>query len=258
MPPKKAEAKTDEDYVSLTQVNELLQQQKDTFMALLQQQQENFKGFIKLIIDSTNTRMDTVMRDVQDLKTSIQFTQKEVDDLKINKAKQSEHDKSIQSDIMKMCDSLLIITDKMEYLEGQSRRNNLVIDGIEESQGETWAEAEEKVRKVLSQKLQLTREIEVERAHRTGRPKAEGDKPRPIVIKFLRHKDRAAVLQKAKCLKGTNIYINEDYTDHVRMKRKELMPELRAARNRGDIAYLRHDKLIVHPRSSTPKQPKPF
>lgn len=39
----------------------------------------------------------------------------------------------------------------------------------------------------------------------------------------------------------------------VRRKRRELMPELKAARERGDIAYLRNDKLIIHPRTSTPK-----
>ena len=51
-----------------------------------------------------------------------------------------------------MCENLLVATDKMEYLEGQSRRNNLVFDGIAESPGETWAEAEEKVKKVLAER----------------------------------------------------------------------------------------------------------
>ena len=107
-------------------------------------------------------------------------------------------------------------------------------------------------KKIFAEKLQLQRGIEVERAHRSGKP-AMGDRPRPIVVKFLRHKDRSAVLQRAKNLKGTKIFINEDYTDLVRQKRKELMPKLRAARERGDIAFLRYDKLIIHPRSSTPK-----
>lgn len=56
MPPKtKPEAKPDEEYVLLAQVNELLQQQKEMFTALLQQKQNNFKGFVKIIMDSTNT-----------------------------------------------------------------------------------------------------------------------------------------------------------------------------------------------------------
>lgn len=222
MPPKKDknEPKSDEDSVSLAQVNELLQQQKEMFTALLQKQQDNFKGFVKVIMDSTNSRLDAISREVQEIKTSIQYTQKEVDDIKTHNAKQSDNCKSMQSDIWKTCESLLTVTDKMEYLEGQSRRNNLVIDGIAELPGETWADTEEKVRSVILEKLQLQRDIEMERAHRTGKPVAGGERPRPIVVKFSKHKDRSAVLQRAKNLKGTNIYINEDYTDAVRLKRK--------------------------------------
>lgn len=105
------------------------------------------------------------------------------------------------------------------------------------------------MKRVFSEKLQLQREIEVEQAHRTGKPVLGSDRPRPIVVK-------SAVLQRANSLRETKIYINEDYTDPVRLKRKELLPKLRAARDRGDIAFLRQDKLIIHPCSSTPKQPR--
>lgn len=200
-------------------------------------------------MNSTNTRLDAISREVQEIKTSIHFTQKEVDDIKTDKTKQTEHCNAMQSDILKICDSLIAVTDKMKYLEGQSRRNNLVIDGITESPGETWADSEEKVKRVVSEKLQLQREIEVERAHRTGKPVPGSDRPRPIDVKFFRYKDRSAVLQRAKHLIGTKIYINEDYTDAVRLKRN-------CFRSRGDIAFLRQDKLIIHPCSSTPKQPR--
>ncbi|XP_059358646.1 DDB1- and CUL4-associated factor 8-like [Carassius carassius] len=67
----------------------------------------------------------------------------------------------MQNDIFKVCDSLLAVSDKMEYLESQTRRNNLVFDGIQESQGETWSETEEKIKKVVKEKLQLQREVEM-------------------------------------------------------------------------------------------------
>lgn len=68
-----------------------------------------------------------------------------------------------------------------------------------------------------------------------------------FVVKFEKYEDRARILQKAKYLKGTKIYINEDFTDDVIQKRKELLPKLKAARDRGEIAYLRHDKLSLSP-----------
>ena len=214
MPPKqKPDLKSEEECITLTQVNELMQQQREMFLALLQQQQENFKGFVKIILDSTNTRMDDISKEVQEIKASIHYTQKEVDDIKMGIIKQTDHCKDMQSEIFKICESLLAATDKLDYLEGQSRRNNLIIDGIEETPGETWADSEEKVKRVLVEKLQLQGTIEVERAHRAGKLVSGGSRTRPIVVKFVKYKDRSMILQRAKCLKGSMIYINEDYTD---------------------------------------------
>lgn len=161
--------------------------------------------------------------------------------------------KITETDVVKICESLQVMCDKQEYLEGQSRRNNIVIDGVPESTGESWADSEEKVKDIFRQKLQLQRDMEMERAHRIGKPEADRNRPRSIVVKFMNFKDKAAVMQRAKNLKGTKIFINDDYTDAVRLKRKELMPKLKEARDKGDIAYLRHDKLIIHSRTSTSK-----
>jgi len=84
------------------------------FVALLQQQQDNFQCFAKMILDSTNQRLDTLTREVQEIKTSIQFTQKEVDDIKISNTNQTDHSKALQGDIMKICNSLLVLTRNQE------------------------------------------------------------------------------------------------------------------------------------------------
>lgn len=85
---------------------------------------------------------------------SLKFTQKEVDDLKADSSKQVWRCDTMQADIYKVCDSLLTITDKMEYLEGQTRWNNLIFHGVAESPGETWTETAEKVKKILAEKPQ--------------------------------------------------------------------------------------------------------
>ena len=112
--------------------------------------------------------------------------------------------------------SLLTLNDKSDYIQGQSRRNNVITDGIKESEGEKWSDSEDKVRKLLTEKLQINnRTTELERTHRTGRPPSSSTRPRPIVVKFLHHKDKLEVLSKAKALKGTNIFINEDFPEAV-------------------------------------------
>ena len=72
--------KSDEEaYVTLTQIQEMLQIQKEHFTELLQQQQNNCKDFIKLILDSSNKRLDDLRRENQELKMSLQYTQNEAD-----------------------------------------------------------------------------------------------------------------------------------------------------------------------------------
>ncbi len=43
------------------------------------------------------------------------------------------------------------------------------------------------------------------------------------------------------------MYINEDFSDAVQLKRKELLPKLKVARERGDKVSLKYDKLVIMP-----------
>ena len=58
---------------------------------------------------------------------------------------------------------------KTEYLENQSRRNNIRVSGIPEAVGETWEVSEAKVKTVIKEKLQI--DVDIERAHRVERRK---------------------------------------------------------------------------------------
>lgn len=67
---------------------------------------------------------------------------------------------------------------------------------------ETRQQSEDKVKELISNKLQLqSQDIVIERAHRVGRKKSSGDKPRPIIAKFLNYKDRKLVLKAKRRLK---------------------------------------------------------
>jgi hypothetical protein len=131
----------------------------------------------------------------------LQFSQGQLDELKQKNGKMTAICKSLRKDISSMCESM---TDKSDNLEGQSRRNNMVVDGIAESLHETWMESEDKVREMISEKLKMDhRKIEVERAHRIGKATTgPGDRPRLIVVKLLGLKDKVAVLERAK-----NVYL---------------------------------------------------
>lgn len=80
--------------------------------------------------------------------------------------------------------------------------------GIEEqSNGETWEETAKIITKMVEEKLQVPA-VTLKRAHRTG--SATHSRPRTIIARFVKYSDREAVLRKARKLKGTGIYINDD------------------------------------------------
>ena len=88
------------------------------------------------------------------------------------------------------------MTDKLIELEDCPRRNNICIDGIEEEQYETWDRCEEKVQKVIKDKLGIEDEVEIDRCHRmkkSGKERSNNERnsrSRTIICSLLRFKDK--------------------------------------------------------------------
>ena len=94
---------------------------------------------------------------------------------------------------------------------------------------------------MLKERLDIEN-VEIERAHRAGRKTR--NKPRTIVSKLLRFKDKQNILRKAKLPKETNIFINEDYClDNVEC-RKELWKEVKVLLSQGKNAYLNYRSIF--------------
>ena len=130
-------------------------------------------------------------------------------------------------------------------LEDRSRRNNLRIYGITGTKDKSWEKCEEHADHVFSQKLGL-KNIRIERANRVKRKKGDkSKKPRPIVCSLLSFKDKKLILKSANKLKGTNIFIDEDYSFETMKYRKQLWDEVKYLRSQGNIAYL-NDRSIVN------------
>jgi len=249
MPPKqtKAAACEDESVVTMSVLSQLLEQQREFYKDMLTQQQDNFKCFIQVIMDGTNKRLDGVLRDVQELKTSLEFTQLTMEEMKSGYKETEAKIKSFENDIMKLKCGIDEMFTKFDYMENQHKRKNLVIDGIMDDKEESWSGLEQKVQHMFSNKLGLDGKIEIERVQRMGQYQ-EGGRPRRIMVNLLRLKDKQCILSSTKKLKGTNIYINEDFSGAVLQRRKELWPKLKAARAQGEKAILRYDKLVILPR----------
>lgn len=134
--------------------------------------------------------------------------------------------------------------ERLDMLEREIRKNNIVIQGIGEEKDETIDELKVKVEEMLEKaNIKIDMNSEVSEINRIGTN--AGNSKRPVLMKLMSNNKKMEILRNAKCLKGTTVWINEDYPKKVQIKRKTLLQHLKLARQKGSRAYLRYDKLII-------------
>ena len=149
------------------------------------------------------------------------------------------------------------MTNKLIELEDHSRRNNIRIDGIEEKQYETWGRCEEKVQKVIKDKLGFEDEVEIDRCHRikkSGKDRSNNERdssPRTIICRLLRFKDKQRIIQSSKKLKNTGIFIYEDFCKDTMDLRKQLWEKVLEHRANNKISYLNYRSIVVRNQRNT-------
>ena len=147
--------------------------------------------------------------EINELKTSIEHTD-EVLQERIEKIEEKYH--HINSKVNEIYEYQMdpqYVEEKLIELEGRSRRCNLRIDGVEEGKDE--------ILDIFTNQLGIEKNVQIERAHQTGKKGSKHShektrKPRTIVLKLNSYKDKIKILKESKKLKGTNIYINEDFS----------------------------------------------
>lgn len=208
-----------------------------TLKEMMAAQESLMKSFFESFIESVNTRVDDLVQTVASLKASIEFTQTDVTKLE-----------EVEEAVSDLKSGLQAQSTKAEYLENQSRRNNIRVSGIAESLGETWDEAEEKVRAAIKEKLNM--EVDIERAHRVERRKdasshRQAEKPRTVVCRLRCWKQKEAVLHKARRIKPEGLFICEDLAFATLQKRINQLDKLKEAKRAGKTAFFILDRLVI-------------
>ena len=91
------------------------------------------------------------------------------------------------------------ITEQVEWQEQYSRWNCLLIHGITEGNQENTDDlALETFREKLDVELILR---DLDRTHRIGKNYKSSNRPRPVIVKFIRYNDRKKIFSKIKQLK---------------------------------------------------------
>lgn len=140
---------------------------------------------------------------------------------------------------------------KLESIEGHSRRNNIVVRGLAESNGrETWQDCEQAVRNCVQKELNLDAEqveaMSIERAHCLPRTRGQPPRsPRDVIVKMSLYKDKEAIMSQARSVRPERLYFMEDFCDGVKQARAKLKGMLTQAREIGLRSFLSFNKLVV-------------
>lgn len=151
-----------------------------------------------------------------------------------------EENKSLKTKIENM-------QQRIHFLEDEKRKNNLLFFGVAET--EPNGLIIDFVIKLIGKEAKIMLQPwEINKAHRLG-PK--GDKTRPLLVSFTTTWKKNLVLRSKNTFRS-DIYIKEDFSKETLEKRKELTPQMLQERQKGKIAYIKKDKLIIRePREDT-------
>lgn len=226
---------------------------KELFNEMFQEQQKHISKIIESNNKMLTKNVERLTEKVDELVDRCNTLQKGYDDMQLSlEACQDIYEKKIQQIEKKVAEhenakneELASIKNKLRVMEDRSRRNNLRVDGVKENDSEKWNETEAKVQKIFED-IGVDN-VKIERAHRVGGSTSRSNdrKPRTIVMKLLDFKDKERIMENSNRLKGTNIFINEDFSAETVKIRKDLIEKMRDQRAKGKYATLSYDKLIV-------------
>ena len=107
------------------------------------------------------------------------------------------------------------VSTKLVGLEDRSRRNDLQIYELQETPNETWETYKEKFQEILQNNLGFATEVEIDICHRVKCRNQSGqhqERSHTIICQFSKLKDKQLILNNAKKLRDTGIYIYEDFS----------------------------------------------
>ena len=184
------------DVFTINQIKDILQIHDQTINFFKLNSWRNGQKISDLIGENA-----VLKNEVAELKQSLQFHTdqwkenfKTLDNLKNELLQNQKHQRQQQPVIP----DLKEIKGKLNDLENRSRRNNLRIDGILEEENGSWSQCEKKLQEIIKNQLQFERDIEIERAHHSGKTMIDRspNKTRTIIAKFLNVMDKQEVLSE--------------------------------------------------------------
>lgn len=162
--------------------------------------------------------------------------------------KMEEKLKPIQEENQRLNLKLEKLEKKVETLERDRKRNNIIVHGLAEKQQSTL-DLIKCFKRILSDELGIKIEShEVNNIYRIG-SRNKNEKPRPLLVSLVSGWNKVEIMKNKKSLK--EVYITEDFSKETLEIRKLLQPKLKEERQKGNLVYIKYDKLIVKEKPRT-------
>ncbi len=212
------------------------------------------------VIPSIQTDLATIKNDIISIKAeqgthttrilnnenALTFINDELTDMKAN-VKEASDKSSKALDYMYFIEALKCKTkelnDMMLNLEAYGRRENLIFDGIPEVEDENCFNT---VKTIMVEKMKIpgAADFKFDRCHRLHAVAHNPTAPRAIIVRFNWYQDRDEVWWKRFNLKGSKIFLREDFPGIVDSRRRALTPVWHAARAIDRKAFIIGDILV--------------
>ncbi|XP_016094918.1 uncharacterized protein [Sinocyclocheilus grahami] len=151
----------------------------------------------------------------------------------------SDETTTLQTKVTKLESQVKFLEESCENTEGRMRRNKVRIVGVAETPGSSNMAA---VCKLLQEALNIERELQIDRSHRSLTPKRPGGNPRAIIVRMHYYQDREEILKKTREMvplkfNGHPIAIFPDFTAKVAKAKAAFTEVKKHINNRPDIRY---------------------
>ena len=151
---------------------------------------------------------------------------------------------NIEKEMELLREKVKIQGEKLMMREKEERRKNIIIKGLKEEEGEgrDTAYTKKEVENFLEEKLGL-KDIKIQNTSRIGRKRDNSD--RPILVTFPELKEKWKVSDIRNKLKGTNIFIDDDYDYETRQIRRKLFVWAKIIKQEGKRVFVNGDKIKI-------------
>jgi uncharacterized protein YdcH (DUF465 family) len=164
-----------------------------------------------------DTKFDQLLTSFSQLRAELSTVRMNCDKAAGDASKSLEQCNVLRSEMTNLKDEnlhlkseLLACKRKLNILEDQSRQCNLLFTGIKERNGESQPTLSDEISSILSKMNIPNNTIRISRQYRVG--PLHTSEPRPVRVQFASVHDRDQVWKARRCLKGTSIYVNEDFS----------------------------------------------